>query len=1412
MRNHLFRAIHLCFVLLLVTSFAAGQHVIPAARITQKIDPNQRTTLQGNVHPLARAQFDRGAAPDSMLADRMILILSRSDEQEAALRQLLDEQQSAGSPNFHKWLTPEEFGQQFGPADTDVQTVMTWLLNNGFQVTDIAPGKTFIEFSGTAGQLRQAFHTDIHKYVIHGQERWANATDPQVPTALAPVIHGIASLNNFPRKPQARKLGPFKRNVQTGEVSPMATTSGTPPYYLLAPGDFSVIYGSNAAFQAGTNGSGQTIAIVGQTNINLQDVTDFRTLFGLPMTPDNHTSVIVNGPDPGVNDDEMEADLDVQWAGASAPGASIVLVVSGSTVTTAGVDLSALYIVQHNLAPVMSESYGGCEAYMGNAANLFYQQLWEQAAAQGITVVVSSGDNGSAGCDDPNTVDVATQGTAVSGIASTPFNVAVGGTDFNDVGAQATYFNTANTSTYVSAKSYIPEIPWNDSCAGGTSPTTSSCTSSSNLQLWSGSGGPSSCSKVTSGTCSGTPKPNWQTGTGVPADGVRDIPDISIFAATGASGSHSFYMMCQADQLGGAPSCVQQSDGYLFFVPAAGTSMGAPTFAGAIALANQKAGHRLGNVNYLLYQIAAQSGMTCPTSSPTANCVFHDVTLGGNSVPCQGGTSKCSATSSSQTGVLVESGNLAYKSTTGYDRVTGLGSPNINNLVNKLASASFTTTTTTLTLNGAAAAVNAAHGQPISVGVGVSPTASTGAVSIIGNHGSSDDLGIDSATLVSGAANWNSTLFPGGSYNVHAHYPGDGSRGASDSTLPGIAVTISPENSKTFVNLVTFDLNGYLKSYTSTGAEYGSPYVVRMDVGDSTSTVSSTTGFSSKCVSGTVSCPTGTLTVTANGSKLDGKDWPLNSAGFSEDDPIQLAPGTYNIVANYPGDESYNASSGSTSFTIGKATSTVVAASAQLPPYQYGSLVDIGAWLTTQSNGVAPTGTFSFFDNTSPITPSTLVYEGFPGSETQGATLTAGGLYPFSTLGAHSLTVNYSGDVNYASAGPGTPFNLTVSQGPTWFNSYYGLPNPSTPSLPVTLSADVFTNSSLDQPTGSVTFYDNGTALTGSVGYTGHPGSWNNSGGGNYIAVLTATLSHTFTQTGSHTITASYSGDSHYLPSSATALTLNVNAKLATQFSLVRALNDPAVANQPNQLLAFLTPANGAPPMTGTITFYDGGTVIPGAVSYDPRTDIFAARLDTTFTTIGTHSITATYSGDSIYATTTSQALSLNVVGPFSLTASVPADISTAGGNGSTSVDVSANGGFNGQVALTCAVVPSTATCSVNPSSVNLNGNTVVAAVNYTIPAISADMRRPGGSLWDTAGGIFLAGVFLLGLPGLKIRNRIAAMTMALCVALCLVSCGGGSSTIKPPPPPPPTATYTMTITGTSGASTATTTLTLKQH
>jgi subtilase family serine protease len=441
---------------------------VPQPLIAEPVDESRLTLLKGNTHPLARPQFDLGTAPASLPMRRMLLVLKRSAEQESALRKLLDDQQDKASANYHKWLTPDEYGKQFGPADADIQTITSWLQSHGFEVGSTR-GRTVLEFSGSAGQVQEAFHTTVHKYIVNGEEHWANAGDPAIPAALTPAVAGVASLNNFTRHPMNVPAGVANRDKSTGKLHvensqftwPQGCAEGllNPNYCSdwLAPYDFATIYDVLPLWNAGINGAGVSIAIVGETDINIQDVRDFRTLFGLPA---NDPVFVLNGSDPGVQADETESDIDVQWSGAVAPSATIDFVISQSTETTSGVDLSAVYIVDQNLAPIMSESYGECELGIGTTGNQFYNALWQQASAQGITVFISAGDAGAAGCDNFNAAPPAPAqfGLQVSGYASTPYNVAVGGTDFNDFNNPGAYWSTTNNpTTQQSALSYVPE-------------------------------------------------------------------------------------------------------------------------------------------------------------------------------------------------------------------------------------------------------------------------------------------------------------------------------------------------------------------------------------------------------------------------------------------------------------------------------------------------------------------------------------------------------------------------------------------------------------------------------------------------------------------------------------------------------------------------------------------------------------------------------------------------------------------------------------------------------------------------------------------------------------------------------------------------------------------------------------------
>jgi hypothetical protein len=987
------------------------------ALVTQSVDNSARTTLPGNVHPMARAEFDQGEAPPDLPFNRMLLVLKRSDQQEITLRRLIENQQYKKSSSYHQWLTPEEFGAKFGPADSDIEAVTNWLQSSGFQVTQVSNGRTVIEFSGTAGQVKQAFGAAIHKFVVNGESHWANVSDPSIPTALAPVVAGVNSLHNFLKKAQNIRVGTYSEKTRqiTSPRPGVTATNGCPPgestCYPLGPYDFATIYNLLPLWTAATpiNGAGQTIAIVGRTDINPNDAPTFWSLFGLGVNgvPIPTLNIIYNGPNPGITGDLGEADIDTQWSGAAAPGATIDFVASESTETDDGVDLSAFYIVDNNLAPIMSESYGTCEADLGQGGVGFYNALWEQAAAQGITAMVSAGDNGSAGCDDDNTNSPAKGGLQVNGLASTWFNVAVGGTDFNQYNTWTNYWNSTNDpTTQESAKGYIPETSWNDSCTnaiwvtlGWGSNAEAVC---NNLQLndlfpTGGSGGASTYWL----------KPPWQTGAGVPNDSARDMPNVSLFSSSGFMSS--FYLICQTDITGPSFCSLNNLAGY------GGTSVASPAFAGIMALVNQKTGSLQGSAGHVLYNLSSHQ--------PTA---FHDVPAGStNAMPCVPTSPNCTTTPSSDSvGVLT-----GYATTTAYDLATGLGSVNAANLVNDWNSVTFTPTTTTLSLTVPA---NTTHGTAVPVTVSVASSSATGDVALLVSP-KPGTPGIDWNTLKDGTVTWSTNLLPGGTYNVIAHYEGDTTYGGSYSS-PSASITVKPESSVVVMPGVDVgaDQTAGLPIYASSvvyGTGAGASYLLRADVYNSQDTVCTTE------VLGEIACPTGTITFTDNGAALDGGTFKLNSFGYTEDQGIQLTgsggtpPGTHVLVASYSGDASYKASTATTTVTVTKAPTTIGAITAPSTATT-GQQFNISATVNTNSNGAAPTGTVSFFASGTLLVVSPPAVGTSGGNDSLNVSVSAS----IATSGTYAITASYSGDGNYASSAQTNPVSVVVSPAPVDFN------------------------------------------------------------------------------------------------------------------------------------------------------------------------------------------------------------------------------------------------------------------------------------------------------------------------------------------------------------------------------------------
>ncbi len=1099
----------IAFVYVVASPLLAQQ---PAALVTQPVDTAVRTILPGNVHPLARAEFDQGEAPADLVLHRMLLVLKRGDQQEAALQRLIENQQNKQSSSYHQWVTPAEFGAQFGPADSDIAAVSNWLTASGFQITQVSNGRTVIEFNGTAGQVKQAFGTAIHKYVVKGEPHWANASDPSIPTALTPVVAGLDSLHNFLKPAQNVHVGKYSAETKQVEApDPNFTFAGCgASCYGLVPYDFATIYDLLPLWTAGTNGTGETIAIVGRTDINPADATTFWSLFGLDGThaPQPTLTITTNGPDPGFTGDEAEADIDTQWSGAVAPGATINFVTSESTETDDGVDLSALYIVDNNVAPVMSESYGQCEYYLGTGGVEFYGAIWEQAAAQGITAMVSTGDDGAGGCDAPGYGNAAQLGLNVNGLASTPFNVAVGGTDFNQYNKWTTYWNSTNAAiTEESAIGYIPETTWNASCTNalfatlGYGATPEAACNNSDIGQWldniGGSGGASAAWN----------KPAWQTGAGVPNDNSRDMPDVSLFASSGFLSS--FYLICQMDTTGGVCD-LNNFQGY------GGTSVASPAFAGMMALVNQKWGAQ-GNANLVLYNLASKQ--------PTA---FHDIPAGSTiAMPCFTGSPDCTTkTGGDSFGVL-----SGYATTANYDLATGLGSVDADKLVTDWDDVTFTPTTTALTMSTA----TVTHGAAVPVTISVTSSSATGDVSLLVNPGKPGTPSIDWNSLSGGTVTWSTTLLPGGTYKVVAHYGGDKTYGGSYSS-PSASITVNPENSVVYMPGVVIGTDANGNPVYTTSAVYGTGatdvYWLRADVENSAPDFCAPQGFVNNN-NQTIACPTGTINFTDNGNALDGGTFKMNSVGYAEDQAIQLTGGSHTLVATYSGDASYKTSNTSATITVTKATTSISNGSVSPNPVNAGQQFQVSAIVATSSYGVAPTGTLTFLANGTALV-GTVQLTPTNGNVNTGtvAALSGSLTTSISTPGTYNISANYSGDVNYAASSLNIA-SLVVSGSSTATNLGTSSQNPAY-GASITLTATVSTGGA-HTPTGSVTFRDGSTTI----------GSGTLSGSG-ASATATYVTKSTDLAVGANPLTAAYGGDANNAASTSQTLVVTTGSPTYT--------------------------------------------------------------------------------------------------------------------------------------------------------------------------------------------------------------------------------------------------------------------------
>ncbi len=1127
------------------TASSATSSQLVTTRLTQPIDDKALVPLKGTMHPLAIASNDRGAVDSGMQLERVQILLSRSTAQETALKQAIRDMHTPGTASYHKWLTPDEFGKLYGPSDADIATLSNWLGTHGFAVTKVNPGRMTLEMTGSAAQFQSAFHASIHKYNVNGQMHYANSAEPQIPAALAPVFGGFASLNNFPLKSQSQKLGTATFDPATHATKPNWTTGSSTAglSFPLAPGDFAVQYDLNPLYTAGVKGTGQTIGIINETNIDPTLVAQYRTLFGLPASAVN---VIIDGNDPGIdginnpggpNGASGEAYLDIEIAGSVAPSAQIDLVIAGDTALANGLGLAAEHAVYANVAPVLSLSFGGCESNQGTSGNAFWSQLWEQAAAQGQTVMVSTGDSGSAGCDSPNSEEYAVSGQAVNGLASTPYNVAVGGTDFyySDYANPASdsyaslkalwNLTPSNATPVTSLMSKVTEQPWNDSQFGLNYSNYYNNSGNTATSIAGAGGGASNCA-ITSTTsttgCAGYAKPAWQTGTGVPADGVRDIPDLSLFAANGAN--FTYYPICASDGDCQAPA----TGGTVQITGIGGTSASTPAFAGLMALVNQQYG-RQGQADFVLYKLAAQY--------PTA---FNDVVHGTNTVPCSFAAGSldsvnCIAAATPititdpNTHASVVEGQIGtgttpeYNAVAGYDLATGLGTIDANVMVSNWNKVTFATSSVTLSPSQ----TNFAHGTSVNITGAVTPSTATGAVSLE----TTSTLPLQAAETVftlsggnfSGAVNY----LPGGTYSISGAYGGDGTNGPSTSTP--VSITVTPEASSLVFNPLNTAFSTSKQAAFQAGASI--PYGTQVELSGQPvpttyyNTCVNVTTVPSSCSTTSFGTPTGTVTFADGGQTLNAA--LLNAQGDAEYN-AGFAIGTHSVTASYSGDASYNASTAAAlSFTVVKDTPDIylTSGSSTASPLSVttGSALIVNVENSANDNSIntyhtyfyspvsAPTGVVTITGlGSSTITLPALV------SSVDSSLAVASGSATIAiptgvTAGAYTATVSYPGDANYAAFSK--TFSVTVvASAASVSTTTTATASPTTTSAasPAVVTATVTAASGT--PTGSVSLTASGVQL-GSVTLPAGTGT---------SVTVTVALNSTTLQQGVNVVTVQY--------------------------------------------------------------------------------------------------------------------------------------------------------------------------------------------------------------------------------------------------------------------------------------------------
>jgi Pro-kumamolisin, activation domain/Bacterial Ig-like domain (group 3) len=1213
----------------------------------------------------------------------MLLVLKRSQEQESELRALLASQQDPSSANYHQWLTPEDFGKRFGVADSDVQTVTSYLSSQGMSVGRVYGSRMAIEVGATAGQIHSTFQTDIHAYSVAGRTFYANNSAPKIPSALRSVVSGFSALNNFRLEGGSGGGTQATFDPGTHTLKPIfsTTNSGGTTVYGVSPADLGVIYGIPAATAQGLGGQNVNVGIIGDSDINVAYINNYRTTFGLGTNP---PVVIVDGNDPGMNNDAYIAYKQIELVGAVAPNAKIYYYTSATTDYDSGIYFALLRAVADNQVQVLLNGFQQCETAIGDGAMELVNDAAEQAAAQGITFVAAAGNTGAAGCEIPGTAGTASTGYAVNGYATSPFITAVGGTDFY-YGATplTTYWSNTNTG-YASAKTYIPEQVWNDSFPNYTDINAPNLNAGTSVLL-AGGGGVSTAGL--DGISTPQPIPSYQS-SNAKASAIsktaRIIPDVSFFAGSGNNNSEGYnntaYLFCMK-----LTDC--QSSGTVQFTYSGGTEASSAVFAGAVALAveqDRSAGSRfgLGNVNPTLYSLLG------------SQIISHDITTGNNELACTGSTN-CSR------GIMT-----GYKAGTGYDAASGLGSFNITSFVSNYAPSNTTQSNVTLTVtdqsgNALPSCVVSGVTQPhcithstwLKFAVAATSASGTGATPTgdVALYTSSPlaDSAIERLTLSAGAASDTWNLLPGGTYNIYGRYAGDTTYAPSVTTP--YSITVKPEGCQ----MVVYGHN--INTGTTTSIPYGTPVSITVEPYSSITT-------------NNVAIPSGAINVADNSALIT--TLPIDSEGAATFKSNLLAFGSHSIVLTYPGDASFTTcSTGAYLANITKAATTTTLNAPETDTGSasvgLGSTATLGITAVVQSatlpsNGTAPTGTVTF----STATPRTAAL--IPGFDPNGnAVSTASiviGQNDIPASGKISATYNPAGtEVNYTgstsspvgftasnaliNSATTTTFTITDNYGTYPTSGTY--PNSSTPSFPVLDSITLNMHVKANNPSSTVFLvYANGVLLT--------PATWS----GGFLVSGGIKIDNN----GNATFTIPQQNGYLALPSGQVQFTVLYDGWIFTDGSQQ---SDPSSANQ-------------------IVSIVDDRTSADFSLQSDTTVNQGKQLLSSTGTTQATYNLrlTSLYNFNSAYASTPIN-LSCSIVG-YSL-AGAPSTVPTGLACGFGSL--------------------STSTTSVTLGSGYATKTLVVGAAGGYGIATNVPPAQPAARWWMAGGGATLACIFLLGLP-----------------------------------------------------------------